>query len=254
MIMKRAILSFICVFMLLVSNASAAAPDIFVWPLSINFGDVQVGKQVTHKYFTVFNKGDADLVITGVDLQRDNPLSNPINLTQFRLTTDCLDGPVPAGGSCSVNMTFAPTIAGKKTALVQIVSNDPDEAVTSRPLFGNGITARISVSPGSINFGCVEVNDVRYGTVYIRNLGTAPVHVSSVSLTGNTVDFAYFPDWYAACGDLAPNASCSLAVRLHPQSVGTKSATLKINSDAGSASTLLYGQGATSCSFGSPTP
>jgi len=206
-----------------------------------------VGQHVTYKYFTVFNKGDVDLLITSVDVAKDNPLSNQLNLAAYQFSTDCLDGPVPPGGSCSVNMVFAPTTTGKKTALLQVASSDPDEEITSCPLFGNGVKAGMALWPSFGDFGWVEIGQCDPRWAKVTNTGTAPLHVTSASISGATRP----SEWHVSseCGTVAPGASCYIKVTVCPTDYGLRSATLRVYSDAGSGTIPMRAAAAQSCGY-----
>lgn len=106
---------------------TGAVPDISV-PTSLAFGSVTVGTSKT-KTLTISNVGTATLTITNIT----------VSGSQFSRGT--LPGPIAAGGSADVDVTFSPTSAGAKSATLTITSNDPDEASVSVALSGTGATA-----------------------------------------------------------------------------------------------------------------
>jgi len=86
----------------------------------------------------------------------------------------------------------------------------------------------ISVSPASLSLGRVDLPGSVAGTITISNIGTASLRISSISIDGaNASEFGQS----SFCTSIAPNASCTVAVRFNPVSAGEKTATLRIASD-----------------------
>lgn len=111
------------------AGVGAAVPDISV-PTSLAFGSVTVGTSKT-KTLTISNVGAAALTITDITVAG----------SQFSRGT--LPGPIAAGSSADVNITFSPTSTGSKSATLTIVSNDPDEPSVTVELSGIGSTAAL---------------------------------------------------------------------------------------------------------------
>jgi hypothetical protein len=104
----------------------------------------------------------------------------------------------------------------------------------------------ISVTPSSHNFGSVNVGSSASFNFTVRNDGSAPLHVSSSSISGAAAgSFSITSGGGAAT--LSPGATRTLAVRFTPSSSGTKAATLRVSSDdpdEGLVDVTLQGQGA----------
>jgi hypothetical protein len=98
--------------MVSLTGSARFAPTIAISPMNHAFVGVvgQVGQPVS---FTIANLGKgADLVTAAL---------GGANADQFKLTGGCV-APVPALGSCTVDVSFAPTSAGMKTATLTIRS------------------------------------------------------------------------------------------------------------------------------------
>jgi hypothetical protein len=100
--------------------------------------------------------------------------------------------------------------------------------------FGN---AHVSVSPASLDYGCVQTGNK---TVVITNsapTGSSRLQINAISLSGN--DSGQFSlnagdGTNGTCGKtpiLSPGASCTVNVNFIPTSAGDKSATLSISSN-----------------------
>lgn len=66
-------------------------------------------------------------------------------------------------------------------------------------------------------------------TILVRNVGGAPLTVSSVSLTGETKDDFQFIDSSCSPATLAPRATCSVVLRFKPTATGDRNFHLLVN-------------------------
>ncbi|MFB3738259.1 MAG: choice-of-anchor D domain-containing protein [Candidatus Velamenicoccus archaeovorus] len=95
------------------------------------FGQVQVGSSSDARSVVIGNAGGEDLELTGVALAG-------AAAAEFSVSTDCA-GALRPGGSCTVQVTFAPTTPGDK--LATLVVEGPDAGGASLPLSGTGVVA-----------------------------------------------------------------------------------------------------------------
>jgi hypothetical protein len=136
------------------------------------------------------------------------------------------------GETGQVRVAFDPQSVGAKTANLVISSNDEDEPSVSVALSGTGIDQEIDALPVALDFGSqrVEIGPTPPQTVRISNLGTANLHLRSVSLTGSAAsDFAITR--MSGSPTLVPGASAEVQVIFDPASVGIRLANLSIVSD-----------------------
>ena len=106
----------------------------------------------------------------------------------------------------------------------------------------NAPAARLS--PAAIPFANQQVGTTSSTqTVTVANAGSAPLIINSVTPGGaNPGQFAVTNTGTGSCpigggtGGLAPGASCTITVRFHPTTVGSKAATLNVNVAAPAAS------------------
>jgi hypothetical protein len=91
---------------------TGAGTVVRVYPLKIDFGDQRVGKTSPPQAVTVTNTGSTPLTIDGLGLCAGN--------FDFPETDNCLRQTLAAGGSCTINMSFAPKKTGRRSATLCI--------------------------------------------------------------------------------------------------------------------------------------
>uniref|UniRef100_UPI00403F52F6 ELWxxDGT repeat protein n=1 Tax=Microcoleus sp. OTE_8_concoct_300 TaxID=2964710 RepID=UPI00403F52F6 len=149
---------------------------------AIDFGSVTVGTTL-NKTFTVKNLG------TGV-----LNLSNPTLPTGFSLVGN-LPTTLAAGRSANLVLQVDTTAAGNKTGRLQFVNDDSDEnpfdfpisaTVTTPPLpeiqVLDGTTDILDGTESAIDFGSVTVGTSLNKTFTVKNLGTAVLNLSNLTL------------------------------------------------------------------------
>jgi hypothetical protein len=148
--------------------------------LDLAFGTAQVGTTTAVQTVTVGNNGNAPLTVSGATASD----------AQFVVTNHCTT-PVAPGGTCTIDVAFAPTGNGSVTATLSI-THDGSSSPTIVDLSGTGFTPTLpvaSVSPASLSFGSVVVNSAGVSQVItVSNTGTAALAVSGVGLTGTNAN------------------------------------------------------------------
>jgi len=81
----------------------------------VNFGDQTVGTTSAAVPITLYNEGTVPLAISQISI-------TGTNATDFSQVNNCGTG-IPAGASCAIAVTFAPTATGVLTAAVSITDN-----------------------------------------------------------------------------------------------------------------------------------
>jgi LmbE family N-acetylglucosaminyl deacetylase len=202
-------------------------------PTSLAFGN-QMLNVASSKTVVVTNTAGVALPITSISI-------SGTNAGQFSRTHDC-GSSVPAGGTCSITVTFKPTNKGAKVATLS-VSADGGASTSSVALSGTGVAASIEVSPSSIAFGNVPRNTVGGPrAVTVSNLISSAVGITSITLSGsNPGKFAQTND---CPGQLPAGDSCTINVVFKPTARGSRTATLKVTPATGPArSVSLSGTG-----------
>jgi hypothetical protein len=113
-------------------------PAIAATPLSLDFGTVEVGTNMTLTT-TISNEGNADLTVSslGITGSSDFALNEVFFATPFT---------VAPGTSVDVPVDYTPGEGGDDTGSLEIVSDDPDTSLLSVSIAGSGFVPRSLVS------------------------------------------------------------------------------------------------------------
>jgi hypothetical protein len=212
-------------------------------PASLSFGphDVDDGPAPTQES-TVTNSGTELVTISGVATTGD--AGELVRLTSQG--SDCATGTeLSVGETCKVRVEFDPATTGAKAATVTLTSNAADVTVG---LSGTGTQTQLEVDPGALSFGSRDVDDgpATEQQSAVTNTGTEAVTIGALSVSGDADDFARATgdDGDCAADDvLAPGDTCVVRVRFDPATVGTKSATITIESNAPDVGIAASGTG-----------
>jgi FtsP/CotA-like multicopper oxidase with cupredoxin domain len=187
-----------------------------VTPTSLAFGNVPLATTSTAQGVTLTNTGTSPLTVA-ISLAGANP-------GDFAQTNACGTS-LAAGSSCSISLTFHPTLAGARSASLVITTNDPLNPTLTVLLNGTGTSAGAVVAPTSLTFAGQLVNTTSAAqTVTLSNSGTAPLTINGITITGAFAQTS-------TCGaSLAAGANCAISVTFTPTIAGVQSGALVINS------------------------
>ncbi len=193
------------------------------------FGNRAVGSSVTASA-TVTNCGDAPWSFTDVS-------ADPATGAAFRVNSTCTTGSTLApGGTCAVNVLFAPTTPGQTSGGLWLhnTTATPDQLIT---FYGRGVDAQsgsasLAFVPGSADFADQAVGTQSMPlTVALHNQGPAALTLSAIVLNGPEVyDFFGYDDTCQVGAVIVAGASCHMALYFRPQAAGTRRANLVIDS------------------------
>ncbi len=200
----------------------AVLPDIAVAPSSHDFGAVLLGGNAS-RTFVVRNEGTAALSVDATSLLGSDA-------ADFAVTSGGGAFAIAPGDSHEVVIRFDPMSLGAKSAVLRLANDDPDESLFDVTLAGAAIQQDIAVAPVSHDFGPVAVGDSVLHGIQVRNVGTAPLEVTSTNLFGKDAN-----EFSIVSGDapftVAPGDSQSIVLRFDPANTGDKTARLRISSD-----------------------
>src|ERR1035438_2763843 len=148
-------------------------------------------------------------------------------LTDYVTSSNC-SGTVPKGASCTISVSFSPTVTGSRPATLTV-----SDGVTSIPvaLSGTGVLVT-TISPATLAFGNVAENSSSStSTVTLTN--NQSVALNLISASSPNPDYSVLSPLNGGCnGTLAPHSSCKFTVVFTPQKLGADNNTLIITHDA----------------------
>ncbi len=200
-----------------VSGTATAAP-VPVGSLSVSaltFGNVNTGSTST-AVVRVRNRGTAPLDIASITS------SNAL------FTAAPTTGTVAPGDSLTVTVSFAPTAAGAQTGTLTVTTNSSTNPVQTVSLSGTGvIQAPVgSLSVTALSFGNVNTGSTGTAVVRVRNRGTAPLDIASI--TSSNALFTAAP----TTGTVAPGDSLTVTVSFAPTAAGAQTGTLTVTTNS----------------------
>jgi hypothetical protein len=199
---------------------------------------------------TLRNRGGSPATVDSLTVAGADP-------DAFSLADDrCTGRSLAAGASCTAGVVFRPRQEGAQRARLEVrASGLPDGAEPPRiALSGAGATARLAVSPGTVDFGEVRLESTAEREVVLSNRGRAPLTIREVSVRASSDpsldeggrEFAVVSNGCAAGAPLAPGDRCQVTVRFRPASEGRREAVLEVRQQGagGEERVALRGTGA----------
>jgi MYXO-CTERM domain-containing protein len=205
---------------------------------SVNFGTLLTGTPSAVSSITVSNSGQAALTFSSIAVSGANAA------IFTRGGTCATTAPLAAGGSCTVTLQAAPTVAGAFAASLTLASNASNgNAVVGLSGTAAAPAPALTATPSAVAFGTQTIGaTAATQAVTLANTGNVPVTFTQIGLTGSgTVTVAS-----SNCGaTLAVGASCSATLRFAPTAEGAVTAALAVASNAPALSVGISGSGTT---------
>ncbi len=200
---------------------------------AVAFSPVINGQTGPSKIFKVTNTGTAPLTISGLTVGTGFTIPNGLSASIDPGASDTfsvrLDSSSP--GFHQANVSFFTNVAGHNPF------NFPVKGTVQAPRVTvlRGKTTMTSGDPGVLNFGKLTQGSVGKPIVFqVTNVGDAPLTLSGVVAPRGFI----ITDKLVS--SLAPNKSDTFAIRLDTRSAGSKSGTVKFNSNAPSQSPFAF--------------
>ncbi|HEV3278588.1 MAG TPA: FG-GAP-like repeat-containing protein [Terriglobia bacterium] len=205
-------------------------PVISIAPGLLSFPNEAVGTTGSPLTLTVSNSGIAPVNLGATTITGD-----------FAAKSNACTGTLASGASCTLQVTFTPTVLGQRTGLLTIAS-DSFGGAASLVLVGNGTVSgpAVQLSASSLTFGSQALGTSSpTQIVTVTSVGAGAVTFSSFATTG---DFSQTNNCPPV---LSPSATCWVAVKFTPTAAGTRTGTLVISDNApgGSQTVGLTGTG-----------
>ncbi|HEV2175957.1 MAG TPA: FG-GAP-like repeat-containing protein [Terriglobia bacterium] len=195
---------------------TGSGPAVELSSTSINFGDEPVGKTSSPQTVTVTNSGTSTLTISNVAASGD-----------FAQTSTCITSLAP-NATCTITVTFTPTVEGARSGAVTLTDNAADSPQTiGLSGFGTGSTPSATLSPTSLTFALQVVGTKSPAQpVTLTNGGNAALSITSIATSG---DFGQTNN----CGtSLAAGANCTINVTFTPTGFNGRTGTLTVTDSA----------------------
>ncbi len=215
-------------------------PGATLSPASLSFSSQPIGTSSAAQAVSLTNAGNATLNVGTIQVTGDYTQVNNCPAT------------LAANASCSINVTFTPTVPGTRSGTLTVNDNvlNTPQTINLTGIGAVGGAPVASLSPLSLTFPSQPVKtSATAQTVTLANTGNAALNVISIQTTG---DFSQTNN----CGaQLSPNATCAINVTFTPTASGTRSGILTVNDNgAGSPQTVaLSGSGSDFSLVASPT-
>lgn len=188
-------------------------------PVSLAFGNQNVGTTSTAQNATLTNVGTTTLTITKIGI-------TGTNATQFAETNNC-GSSLSAGASCTIAVTFAPKKGGSLAATLYVLYKGTASPQTVA-LTGTGITPpTVSLLPSSLQFATQLVGTKSPPQVAtLANTGDQDVTISNIAVSGA------FSQTNTCPSTMVIGSSCAITIVFAPTVAGTVSGTLSVTDNA----------------------
>jgi hypothetical protein len=203
------------------SGTGTGTPTAATSPNPLAFGAQPLGSTSTPLTETVTNSGNVALHISSVAVTAGS--------AEFAIGNDGCTGTVPAGQQCAVTVTYTPSGPGADSGTLTF-TDDAGNSPQQVSLTGSGQGPVVSVSPGSVDFGSLNVGNTTTQPVTIQNTGNTVLTFSSIAVSGGGGVFRVQSN---PCGaSLAPGAQCTVTLSFTPATVGGSAGTLVVTDNA----------------------
>jgi len=199
-------------------------PRISVTSRALKFGLAKKGKQSLTQSISIQNTGSARLSISSIERTGSNG-------SDFSFVDGC-SGFIPAGESCSIDVTVTPLDYGKRSGELRIYSND----IKKQPYYlikmtANAKAPKISIKPSSLRFEPINAGGLLGSSsaksVVIENMGLSDLILGTINID-NIADFSLNNNCPPI---LESGASCTMDFSFLPSDVGVREGFITINTN-----------------------
>lgn len=234
---------------------SVASTTATVSPASLNFSDQAVGTTSAPQQVLITNAGSTSLQVSSLSISGD-----------FTETDTCAGQSIASGGTCTIEVSFAPTKTGTESGTITIYANVGGGGQLVVPLSGIGVPgAAVTLTPTALCFAATLVGQTTSSScqsggspsqsgsgsiqagqsIVIANTGGVAASLTSVSITSGITDFKIIAN---TCGaSLAPantaGDSCTVSITFTPAAAGSRSGVLSVSGTVGTQTAQLIGTG-----------
>ncbi|HEV2425510.1 MAG TPA: choice-of-anchor D domain-containing protein [Terriglobia bacterium] len=193
-------------------------PSAVLSSTSLSFGSENLGSSSASQPVTLTNRGSAPLIISEINIGGADP-------NDFSETNTC-GTTLTAGSSCTINVTFTPTMLGARAASVSITDNASGSPQTI-VLSGTGTQPALTLSPTSLTFPTqVVFTTSKAQPLTLTNTGTGNLTITSIAATGQ------FSQTNTCGTSVPPGASCTINVSFKPKTKGMQTGSITVTDNA----------------------
>jgi Abnormal spindle-like microcephaly-assoc'd, ASPM-SPD-2-Hydin len=214
------------------SGSLKTVPDTYTFP------NQTTGTTSNAEILTVTNSLTTSLTISSIKIA-----------APFSETNNC--GTLAGGASCTVSVTYSPTVAGYTSADLTFTYNAAGSPQTVFIAGNSG--AAVTVKPGSLGFSPQILNTASSPqTITITNNQSTAVTITSITTTSSATPSPFslsntcIPSGQTS-GTVAANSNCTISVTFEPTKTGSYSgsATISYNAPGGPQTVTYTGSGIT---------
>jgi hypothetical protein len=191
----------------------ASAPIVTPSPLNLTFAPQLVGTTSAAKTVMLKNTSASSVTMNSITATGD-----------YAITSNTCGSSLASGGSCSVQLTFTPSVSGSVPGSLSISDSAPDSPQTVA-LTGTG-NLPLTITPPMLAFGTVNVGTTSPSKTITLTNNESSTLAYSFSASGN---YAVSSTGTTCTGSLASKAKCNIAVTLTPTAAGTINGALAIS-------------------------
>lgn len=147
-----------------------AGPNIVVSPQTLVWDTVAFGSSEI-KSFTVTNEGNDDLEVQGTILD---------GVGTFVVNSGALPLFLAPGESTDIEVAYIPDTSTDDTAIVDVLSNDPDSPEVPVELIASAGSPELQITPDVWDYGSLPLYCNSTLELTLSNVGTAPLEVSDI--------------------------------------------------------------------------
>ncbi len=198
-----------------VSLSGTGSASVTLSATALSFSTVVEGNTSSAKTVTLTNHENVALSFSSI-----------ATTASFAVASNTCGTSVAAGGTCTVGVTFSPTVIGAVTGTLSFTDAAGNSPQTVS-LTGTG-SAAVTLSASSLSFGTVTVG----GTSSVKTV-TVTNHQSTALSFSSIAASAGFAIGTNTCGSsIAAGANCSVGVTFKPTATGAASGTLTFTDSA----------------------
>lgn len=206
-------------------------PSMAVTPGSLNFGTQPVGIASAPQSVTLTNNTSDPIPFASSDLAFMGS-----NSADFASASNTCGASIAAGASCTVSVTFTPSVASAGSATLVITVTITNGGVSSSQSFNVGLNGTggsapaVGLSPSSLVFGGqLEGTTSGAKAVTLTNTGNSPLMINSIVASG---DFHQENNCPQNPATLGAGAACTIHVTFSPAHAGPRMGALTITDNA----------------------